>query len=186
MRSSKDRPGLIMAKMNSLVDTEIIDALYKVSQQNVQIKLNIRGICCLKPGVPGLSENIEVTSIVDMFLEHSRMLYFQNGGEDELFLSSADWMPRNLDRRIELMFPIEDKESKRSLIEILKLYFKDNVKSWQLGPDGRYKKVDADSKKRFRVQEYLCKKAAEEEALAEKSFHMEKDLKPQKPIHSRN
>jgi len=184
MRSSKERPGLIMAKMNSLADTEVIDALYKASQQNVQIKLNIRGICCLKPGVPGLSENIEVVSVVDMFLEHSRMIYFENGGEDELFLSSADWMPRNLDRRIELMFPIQDKESKRSLIEMLKLYFKDNVKAWHLGPDGKYEKIEPDARKRFRVQEYLCKKAAEEEAAAEKSFRVEKDLKPQKPIHS--
>jgi polyphosphate kinase len=104
--SSPEKPGLIIAKMNSLAHPEIIKALYKASCNNVKIKLNIRGICMLVPGVKGLSENIQVTSIIDRYLEHSRICYFQNGGNEEIYLSSADWMPRNLDRRVEIMFPI--------------------------------------------------------------------------------
>jgi polyphosphate kinase len=181
MRSTKERPGLIMIKMNSLVDPKIIEALYKASQANVEIKLNVRGICCLKPGVKDLSENIEVVSIVDMFLEHSRIFYFSNGGDEEVYLSSADWMPRNLDRRLEIMFPIDDKENKRKLVELLKLYFKDNVKAWQLLTDGSYKKIEAGTKKKFRVQEYLCKEATEQEELLSRSFPRE--LRPQKPSH---
>ena len=179
MRSTKERPGIIMAKMNSLVDPQIIEALYKASKANVEIKLNVRGVCCLRPGVKDLSENIEVVSIVDMFLEHSRIFYFSNAGDDELYLSSADWMPRNLDRRLEIMFPIEDKENKREMGELLKLYFKDNVKTWQLQPNGSYKKIEPGTKKKFRVQEYLCKKALEQEELLNRSFPRE--LKPQKP-----
>jgi polyphosphate kinase len=179
MRSTKERPGLIMAKMNSLVDPQIIEALYKASKANVEIKLNVRGMCCLRPGVKDLSENIEVVSIVDMFLEHSRIFYFSNAGDDELYLSSADWMPRNLDRRLEIMFPIEDKENKREMEELLRLYFKDNVKAWQLQPNGSYKKIAPGTKKKFRVQEHLCKKSLEQEELINRSFPRE--LKPQKP-----
>lgn len=179
MRSRKDQPGLIIAKMNSLVDPEIIEALYHASKAGVQIKLNVRGICCLKPGIKGLSENIEVTSIVDMFLEHSRMFYFYNGGDEELYLSSADWMQRNLNRRLEIMFPIENKKCKKDLVEVLKMYFKDNVKSWRLLPDGDYAKIDAGSEKKFRVQEYLCRRALDREAIHKKSSPT--DLKPQRP-----
>jgi polyphosphate kinase len=179
VQSTPERPGLITAKMNSLVDKEIIEALYRASQKGVRIKLNVRGICCLRPEVKGLSENIEVVSIVDMFLEHSRLFYFFNGGEEEVYLSSADWMPRNLDRRLELMFPVEDKKNKKELIQLLSLYFKDNLKAWTLSPGGEYQKKEAGADKKFRVQEYLCQKALDNEALSKKKISLE--VIPQKP-----
>ncbi|MBP9865710.1 MAG: polyphosphate kinase 1 [Candidatus Omnitrophica bacterium] len=179
MRSTKQKPGLIMAKMNSLVDSDIIEALYRVSSQGVQVKLNVRGICCLRPGVKGLSENIEVTSIVDMFLEHTRLFYFQNGGDEEVYFSSADWMPRNLDRRLEILCPVDDVKNRTELTELLKLYYKDNVKSWELLPDGTYSKKTPGSEKPFRVQEYLCKKAEESQSSGQKKTWQE--LTPQKP-----
>ncbi len=180
MRSQKERPGLIMAKMNSLVDPEVIDALYHASQAGVQIKLNVRGICRLKPGVKGLSENIEVVSIVDMFLEHSRIFYFSNDGDEEVYLSSADWMPRNFDRRLELLFPVEDKKIKKNLSDLLRLYFKENVKAWHLQPDGEWKKNEGDKEKRFRIQDYLCKKAQQAAESAPRAVTV-RELKPQKP-----
>lgn len=179
VQSTPERPGLITAKMNSLVDKEVIEALYRASQKGVRIKLNVRGICCLRPGVKGLSENIEVVSIVDMFLEHSRLFYFFNGGEEEVYLSSADWMPRNLDRRLELMFPVEDKKNKKELIQLLSLYFKDNLKAWILSPEGEYQKKEAGDDKKFRVQEYLCQRALDNEALSKKKISFE--VIPQKP-----
>ena len=106
--STPDRPGLIMAKINSLQDPEICRALYRASQAGVKVLLNVRGICCLRPGVSGVSENIEVRSIVDRFLEHARVFYFRNGGHEEVYLSSADWMQRNLSKRLELLFPVID------------------------------------------------------------------------------
>ena len=105
-RAEDGQAAEIRAKMNSLVDEEMIRALYDASQAGVRIRLNVRGICCLRPGVKGVSETIEVVSIVDRFLEHSRIFHFRNGGDEEVYLSSADWMPRNLDRRIELLFPV--------------------------------------------------------------------------------
>ncbi len=128
----------IIAKLNALVDTEVIDALYRASQAGVKVRLNIRGICCLKPGVPGLSENIEVQSIVDRFLEHARIIYFRHGGDDELFISSADWMPRNLDRRVELLVPVIDPKCRRKLLDTLRTYFRDNQNSWIMQADGSY------------------------------------------------
>lgn len=180
MRTNKERPGMILAKMNSLVDQETIDALYHASQAGVQIKLNVRGVCRLRPGVKGLSETIEVVSIVDMFLEHSRMFYFLNDGDEELYLSSADWMPRNFDRRLELLFPIEDKKIKKNLTDLLKLYFKDNVKAWRLGADGVWSKIEAEKEKRFRVQEYLCRKTLQSAENSPKTVVV-RELKPQKP-----
>jgi polyphosphate kinase len=176
MTSTKARPGLITAKMNSLSDPELIEALYAASKAGVQVRLNVRGICRLRPGVKDLSENIEVVSVVDMFLEHARVFCFSNRGEEEVYLSSADWMPRNLDRRVELMFPVEDKEGKKELSELLKLYFRDNEKAWRLQPDGSYKKAAADAKKRFRVQEHLCRAAAEKAKLLAKAAPLQ--LKP--------
>lgn len=133
--------GFIMAKMNGLVDKDIIDALYKASQAGVRIQLIVRGICCLKPGIPGLSQNIEVISIVDRFLEHSRIYYFHAGGEHKVYLASADWMSRNMDRRIEIAFPIGDKDVKARLLnEILLTTWADNVKARVLQPDGKYLK----------------------------------------------
>ena len=150
----KHSSGLIVAKMNALVDKEIIDALYEASQAGVQIRLIVRGICCLRPGVKGLSENIEVISIVDRFLEHSRIYYFQSAGKRNVFLSSADWMTRNMDRRIEILFPIEDLEVKERLInEILKTSWEDNVKARVLNPDGSYaKRKVADKEMTMRSQ----------------------------------
>jgi polyphosphate kinase len=179
MRSAPGKPGLIRAKMNSLADPEIIEALYKASSAGVRIHLNVRGICCLRPGVKGLSENIQVVSIVDQFLEHSRIFYFANGGEEEVFLSSADWMPRNLERRIELLFPIEEAANKKRLIEVLDVYFKDNVKSWILLSDGSYARQDTTGKRKFRAQEALCQRAIDTEKNAERAGP--KELRPQKP-----
>ena len=179
LKNTKEKPGLILAKMNSLVDQEIIDALYQASKAGVQVKLNVRGICCLRPGMKNFSENIEVVSLVDMFLEHSRMFYFANGGDDELYLSSADWMPRNLDGRIEIMFPVDNREMKRELTEILKCYFKDNIKSWKLLPDGSYQKLQHESEKKFRAQDFLCKRFSEKAVSFLKT--VPRELKPQRP-----
>ena len=152
----------IVAKLNSLVDTRMIDALYAASQAGVSVKLNIRGICCLRPGISGLSENIEVISIVDRYLEHARIFYFFHGGDERVFISSADWMPRNLDRRIELLVPIEHPASKHRLIRILDSYFQDNVKARRLLPDGTYEAVRAGSQvKPVRSQELLYQEACE-------------------------
>ncbi|MEE2825014.1 MAG: polyphosphate kinase 1, partial [Planctomycetota bacterium] len=139
--ASKGGAGTISAKMNSLVDREIIDALYKASQAGVKIRLNIRGICCLKPGVPGLSENIRVVSIVDRFLEHARIFHFHHAGSNRVYISSADWMNRNLDRRVELMIPIIDAECRKRLIHTLETYFLDNIKARQLDADGQYRAI---------------------------------------------
>lgn len=135
-----EKPGRIIAKMNSLVDPGIIRELYIASQKGVKIDLLIRGICCLRPGMEGISENIRVVSIVGRFLEHSRIIYFGNGGEEEIYLSSADWMPRNLNRRVETMFPVEDPDNKRILKEVLDIYLTDNKKARILNPDGTYRR----------------------------------------------
>jgi polyphosphate kinase len=126
--------------MNSLVDVEIIEALYAASRSGVKIRLNVRGVCTLRPGLPGTSENIEVVSIVDRFLEHSRVYLFQNGGDEDVYLASADWMPRNLDRRIELMFPIDDAAARQKVIFALRAMFRDTVKARWLGADGVYRR----------------------------------------------
>jgi polyphosphate kinase len=135
---SADKPGLIMAKVNSLQDKVICQALYRASQAGVKVMLNVRGICCLRPGIKGVSENIEVSSIVDRYLEHARVFYFRNGGHEEIYLSSADWMRRNLDRRLELLFPVKNGRLKRRLIDILKIFFMDNSQSQILMSDGNY------------------------------------------------
>jgi polyphosphate kinase len=162
-RKSQGQKALIMAKMNSLVDPQLIGALYQASKQGVRVLLNVRGICCLRPGVKRLSENISVVSIVDRFLEHSRIYYFYQGGEEKVFLSSADLMPRNLDRRIELLVPVEDAASRKRLISILDTYFKDNVKGRRLLPGGNYERVTvAPAKKPVRSQELLYQRAVYE------------------------
>lgn len=138
-KHTPEKPGRIIAKMNSLVDLEIIRALYAASQEGVQIDLIIRGMCCLRPGVEDLSENIRVMSIVGRFLEHSRLFYFQNGGEEEIYIGSADWMSRNLDRRIEVIVPIRDPALCHSLrVDVLEMMLQDNCQSWDLQPDGKY------------------------------------------------
>jgi len=134
--------GRIIAKMNSLVDQEVIRALYRASQAGVTIDLNVRGICCLRPGVPGVSDKIKVTSVVDRFLEHSRIWFFEAAGKNDVWLSSADWMPRNFVRRVEIAFPVEDAAAKdRIMNEILATALADNVKARFLKPDGSYERV---------------------------------------------
>jgi len=139
--ASLQQPASIRAKLNSLEDPEIIQALYRASAAGVSIKLHVRGICCLRPGLKQVSENIEVRSLVDRFLEHPRIYSFHNAGSPEIFLSSADWMTRNLDKRLELLFPILDAEIKRRIVGILDIYFQDNTKARVLGPDGKYRPV---------------------------------------------
>ncbi len=134
--------GHIIAKMNALIDTTIIKALYRASIAGVKIELVVRGVCSLRPGVPGVSENITVRSILDRFLEHSRIFWFRNGGEDAVFISSADWMTRNMDRRIEIAFPVYDSKVKKRMREILKTYLADTVKARVLEPDGSYRRCD--------------------------------------------
>jgi polyphosphate kinase len=131
-----------MAKMNALADVDVISALYRASAAGVRILLNVRGICMLVPGVKGLSENISVVNVVGRNLEHARILFFANGGAEELYLSSADWMPRNLERRIELMFPVLDEALRKRVRDILEAYFRDSAKAHRLGPSGRWKRVD--------------------------------------------
>lgn len=131
-------PGRIVAKMNALVDQQIIATLYEASRVGVQIDLIVRGICCLRPGVKEVSENIRVISIVGRFLEHSRIFYFHNQGQEEIYIGSADWMPRNLDRRVEAITPIEDPDIAKDLQEILGIMLADNRGAWDLQPDGRY------------------------------------------------
>jgi len=179
LRATPEHPGHIRAKMNSLADPDLIEALYQASNAGVKIELNVRGICRLRPGVPRLSENIRVVSIVDQFLEHSRIFAFSNGGEEEIYLSSADWMPRNLDRRLELLFPIEGAEHKQELMEVLDIYFRDNAKAWSLQSDGVWRRIEAGKSKKVRAQEALCERAQ----AIEQSFlkAMPKELKPQKP-----
>ena len=157
--SSAEKPGLIIAKMNGLGDPDIINALYEASGAHVRIMLNVRSVCMLVPGVKNLSEHIEVVSIVDRFLEHSRIFYFQNGGTEELYLSSADWMSRNLDRRVELMVPVTRETQFRDIKNTLELYFADNTRSHTLNADGTWtmKKPRA-GEKASRAQEQLFDK----------------------------
>jgi polyphosphate kinase len=141
----KGLPARIIAKFNRLADTKIIQALYDASQAGVQIDLIVRGICMLRPGVEGLSENIRVRSVVGRLLEHSRVYYFANGGQEEIYIGSSDWMPRNLDRRVEVIAPVENEELRNYLKdEYLTAYLRDNVKAQELLPDGSYKRVGKD------------------------------------------
>lgn len=152
----------IVAKMNALVDPEVIQALYRASQAGVQIQLIVRGICCLRPGIPGVSENIEVRSIIDRFLEHARIFYFANNGQEEIYCGSADWMPRNFFRRVEVVFPVEDERLKRRLVdEILSVQLGDTVKARVMQPDGSHLRLK--SKQPFRSQTWLLAHAQKEE-----------------------
>lgn len=154
--------AMIICKLNALVDEKMIEALYAASQAGVKIRLNVRGVCCLRPGVPGLSENITVTGVIDRYLEHARILYFYHGGDERVFISSADWMPRNLDRRVELLVPVEDKHCRRELISILKTCLADNVKARRLLPDGRYERVRSSNQTEIiRSQEVLYRRTSE-------------------------
>lgn len=153
------KPARIVAKMNSLCDQGIIEALYEASAAGVKIELVVRGICCLRVGIPGVSENISVRSIVGNFLEHSRIFYFLNDGNEEVYMGSADWMPRNLDRRVEILFPVLDEQLKEDVKHILSVELADNVKAHVLKPDGNYEKMDKRGKVLINSQETFCEEA---------------------------
>jgi len=159
-RAESGLPAQIRAKMNSLVDEDIIRALYEAARAGVKVQLNVRGICCLRPGLKGTSDGVEVVSIVDRFLEHSRIFHFSNGGDEEVYLSSADWMPRNLDRRIELLFPALSAEGRQKAMATLDAAFADNVKARRLQSDGSYKRRrPARGEEPFRSQLELYREA---------------------------
>jgi polyphosphate kinase len=157
--AEEGREARIVAKMNSLCDQKIIAALYKASAAGVKIDLIIRGICCLKTDIPGVSENITVRSIVGTFLEHSRIFYFKNDGDEEIYMGSADWMPRNLDRRVEILFPVKDPKLKSRIKGILKAQLKDTAKARVMQPDGSYRKSKVRGKAKFNSQMYFCEEA---------------------------
>ena len=159
--------GHIVAKLNALVEPEIIRALYKASSAGVLVDLIVRGICCLRPGVPGISDNIRVRSIVGRFLEHSRVYYFYANGDEEVFCSSADWMDRNVFRRVEIAYPILDSESKARLIGDLDLYLSDNTNAWQLMPDGSYRRLSPTAGERLlSAHDSLLERLAEKRQIA--------------------
>lgn len=151
----------IVAKINSLCDQEIIAALYSASAAGVKIDLIVRGICCLITGIPGVSENITVRSIVGNFLEHARIFYFYSNGNEEVYMGSADWMPRNLDKRVEIVFPVEDPQIKREVMNILKIQMDDNMKAHVLQPDGAYLKPDRRGRTPICAQDFFCREAKE-------------------------
>ncbi len=175
------KPARIVAKMNSLCDQKIIKALYEASAAGVKIDLIVRGICCLKVGIPGISENITVRSIVGNFLEHSRIFYFYNNGFEEVYMGSADWMPRNLDKRVEIVFPVEDEACKAEVMEVLKIQLEDTLKAHILQPDGSYEKVDRRGKAPLCAQDYFCEKAireAKEREAEKKTFEKTRVFEP--------
>ena len=153
------KAGRIVAKMNSLCDADIIAALYEAAAAGVKIELIVRGICCLKVGIPGVSENISVRSIVGNFLEHSRIFYFENGGNPEVYCGSADWMPRNLERRVEILFPVENPDLKEKLWHILDMELQDTLKAHVMLPDGSYEKQDLRGKVKLNSQDLFCEEA---------------------------
>lgn len=164
------RCARIVAKMNSLCDPDVMAALYEASSAGVEIYLLVRGICCLKVGVKGVSENIHVYSIVGDYLEHGRIMYFENDHEPEVYMSSADWMPRNLERRVEIMFPVESEELKERVMHILDLQFKDNVKKRTLMPDGDYRLIQQEDDEKLNCQEQFRKEAIRETERIKKEY----------------
>jgi polyphosphate kinase len=162
-RSRQGQRAYILAKVNSLADPELIRALYRASQAGVQIDLSVRGVCCLMPGIKGLSETIRVVSVIDRYLEHARILVLGHGGDPQVFLSSADWMPRNLDRRIELMSPVPDRAHARRLTEMVRICMRDNVKGRELQSDGSYRRIlAAPGAKKIRSQSVFYSQAEAE------------------------
>ncbi len=177
--AQRGKPARIIAKMNSLVDEDAVEALYRASQAGVQITLLIRGVCVLRPGIPGVSENIEVRALIDRYLEHARVFYFLNGGKNEIYLSSADWMPRNFHRRIEVMVPIEDPKLRDRLVEMLHITMADNVKAWPMSANGTYERSQVRiprlpfrSQQRFIEMTRDCVKASEQSTLPASRFSM--------------
>jgi len=155
------KPARIAAKMNALTEPKIIQALYRASQAGVDVDLVVRGVCCLRPGVPGVSDRIHVRSIIGRFLEHSRVFYFEAGGKELVFCSSADWMQRNFFARVEVLFPVLDERlAQRVYQEAIEVYLADNSQAWILGPDGKYKKAKPGSQKSRVAQEELMQRHA--------------------------
>lgn len=173
------KPAHIIAKMNSLCDAKVMEALYEASNAGVKIELIVRGICCLRAGVPGLSENITVRSIVGDFLEHARILYCYNDGFEEIYMGSADWMPRNLDKRVEIMFPVEDKEAKEQAKHILDVQLADTLKAYILQPDGTYGKQDLRGKEKISAQATFRNEAV---AAAKKEKESNEDKRIFEPV----
>lgn len=180
----QNRPARIIAKMNSLCDPDVIKALYEAAAAGVKIELIVRGICCLRTGVEGTKDNISVRSIVGNFLEHARIFYFENGGNAELYMGSADWMPRNLERRVEILFPVLNPELKEKVWHILDVQLRDTVKAQLLKPDGTYEKVDKRGKELCNAQEQFCKEYI---AATRKDKEEQKQARTFKPeIHMQN
>ncbi|MBM7555858.1 RNA degradosome polyphosphate kinase [Halanaerobacter jeridensis] len=177
VKSGKE--GHIIAKMNALVDKKIIKELYKAASEGVKIDLIVRGMSCLRPGIEGVSENIRVISIVGQLLEHSRVYYFANGGQAQVFLSSADWRPRNLDRRVEALFPVENEKLKKRIIKILRITLKDTVKAREQQPDGSYERVNVDGEEEINSQEKFRELA--KQRLEESQDEMIKKFEPKLP-----
>ena len=172
--AKEGKEAYIVAKMNSLCDRQIIEKLYEASSVGVEIYLVIRGICCLRTGIPGVSEHIHVTSIVGTFLEHSRIFYFYNNGQEDIYMGSADWMPRNLDRRVEIVFPVEDDVIKDRIKHILDVLLRDNLKAYAMLSDGTYAKMSRRGKQAIGAQMTFCREAmegAKEETTVWKGRH---------------
>ena len=159
--AKEGKEAYIVAKMNSLCDRQIIEKLYEASSVGVEIYLVIRGICCLRTGIPGVSEHIHVTSIVGTFLEHSLIFYFYNNGQEDIYMGSADWMPRNLDRRVEIVFPVEDDVIKDRIKHILDVLLRDNLKAYAMLSDGTYAKMSRRGKQAIGAQMTFCREAME-------------------------
>ena len=175
------KEGKIIAKMNSLCDKEIIDALYDAARAGVKIELIVRGICCIKTGIEGISENITVRSIIGEFLEHSRIYYFWNDGKEEVYCASADWMPRNLDRRVEILFPIDNDSLKEQILEMLKILLSDNVKAQLMQPDGTYERIDRRGKVLLCAQDYFAEEAKKFLETSEKKDENSRVFIPAQP-----
>src|SRR5690606_25209804 len=152
------KPARIIAKLNALIEPQIIQALYQASMAGVKIDLIVRGICALRPGLRGISENITVRSIVGRFLEHSRVYYFHNGGAPEIYCASADWMERNFFRRIEVCFPIEGRLQRERITGDLEAYLADNCQAWLLRPDGSYERISPAASKPLSAQSTLLRR----------------------------
>ena len=160
--AKQGKKAIIVAKMNALVDKMLIDRLLFASNAGVKIHLIIRGICCLQVGIPGISDNIKVQSIVGTYLEHNRIYYFYNDGYEEYYIGSADWMPRNLDKRVEIITPVEDEDIRQKLKHILEVYMADNRKAYYMQPDGSYKKLNTSGKKLVDSQMQFCQEAIDD------------------------
>ncbi|HAJ74551.1 MAG TPA: RNA degradosome polyphosphate kinase, partial [Lachnospiraceae bacterium] len=176
----------IIAKMNALCEPMIMEALYKASAAGVKIDLIVRGICSLKTGIPGVSENITVRSIVGNFLEHARIFYFYADGAEKVFMGSADWMPRNLDRRVEIVFPLKQENTKADAMHILKVQLADNVKARIMDADGKYEKQDRRGKRPICAQDQFCEEARLTQVLEKQVVENTRVFIPAEPMKEEN